>query len=417
MSSLSKGLLWNYVSIGILALSGFGINIIVAFTYGSAGLGVFGQAYGVFVVAAKISSFGIYESCQKHVAELTGKASHLPTIVGGALSLSALVGVLVALLIYLGSDLIGLAFSSAAVASAIKLASPGLAVFAINRVLQGVLNGQRRMGTFAATQSARFLLILISVFAISQAGYPAYATAFAFTAAEVVLFLGLLPLLFLGSHGHPPQLSRAWFTRHFRFGIRSFVGATLMELYPRVDLLLVGVFLPDTNVGIYAFAAMIAEGLYQLLIVVRVNLNPILARLLVENRLDDTQQIFARTRLLVYPSAAVLGAAALTMYPILVALVGDQTLIAGWPILAILIAGIVLIAGYVPFDQILLQGGKPTYHTSMVSIGFSLNVVLNLLLIPLFGLYGAAVSTSLAWVIGAFILVFWAHSKLKVRLR
>lgn len=416
MSSLSKGLLWNYGSIGVLALSGFGTSIIVAFTYGSAGLGVFGQAYGVFVVAAKVSSFGIYESCQKHVAELTGEGPPLPSILGGALSLSALAGVLIALLIYLGSDLIGLAFGSAAVASAIKLASPGLAVFAVNRVLQGVLNGQRRMEAFAATQSARFLLILISVFAISLAGYPAYATAFAFTAAEVGLLLGLLPLLILGSHGHAPQLSRAWFKRHLHFGIRSFIGATLMELYPRVDVLLVGVFLSDTKVGIYAFAAMIAEGLYQLLIVVRVNLNPILSRLLVEKRREDAHKIFVRTRLVVYPSAAVLGAAALAIYPVLVMLVGDQTLIEGWPVLAFLIAGIVLIAGYVPFDQILLQGGKPTHHTFMVSIGFSLNVVLNLSLIPLFGLYGAAVSTSLAWVVGAFVLVFWAHRKLKVRL-
>ena len=51
----------------------------------------------------------------------------------------------------------------------------------------------------------------------------------------------------------------------------------LIELNTKVDILMIGFFMGDYNVGIYSFAALFGEGFYQLLIVLQNVLNPFIA--------------------------------------------------------------------------------------------------------------------------------------------
>jgi hypothetical protein len=39
---------------------------------------------------------------------------------------------------------------------------------------------------------------------------------------------------------------------------------------------MIGIFLPDREVGIYSFAAMMVDGMYHVLAMVRLNFNPVL---------------------------------------------------------------------------------------------------------------------------------------------
>jgi Na+-driven multidrug efflux pump len=63
---------------------------------------------------------------------------------------------------------------------------------------------------------------------------------------------------------------------------------------------------------------------------------------------------------------------------------------------AILGAGVFVVSGFVPFDGVLLHAGRPEYYTLFTFAIAASNAVLNLLLIPVLGIQGAALGTALA---------------------
>jgi O-antigen/teichoic acid export membrane protein len=54
--------------------------------------------------------------------------------------------------------------------------------------------------------------------------------------------------------------------------------------------------------------------------------------------------------------------------------------------------------------MILVQTGFPGYYTLMIGLIVLCNIILNGLMIPLWGMYGAAMATGLSFVIGIFLL-------------
>ena len=152
-----------------------------------------------------------------------------------------------------------------------------------------------------------------------------------------------------------------------------------------------------------------------MLIVFRRNYNPIITKLLSENRVDELIEMFRKGRKIVYLLMVVLGLLIVAVYPACSWFVtNSEDFISGWPIFAILAAGIVLASGYVPFGQILLGGGKPGWHTIMISSVVTFNILANLILIPLISSYGAALATAVAFVFSVVMLKVLSRVLLKV---
>ena len=67
-----------------------------------------------------------------------------------------------------------------------------------------------------------------------------------------------------------------WIKKHFLFGIKSTFNGVLVEINSRVDILMIGIFLADNDVGIYSISALFAEGFLEIFIVIQKHINQIL---------------------------------------------------------------------------------------------------------------------------------------------
>ena len=286
---------------------------------------------------------------------------------------------------------------SVEVGQGMRFAAPGLAFFALNKVLLAILNGLCWMRAFAVGQGLRFVVLIAYVAGAAYREVPGIWLGAAFTVAEMALLLVLVPIVTAALQPTLAMLDRRWLRRHAAFGLKGFLSGVIMETNARVDVLMLGVFLPDRSVGIYSFASMLAEGFYNLLTVVRNNVNPVLVALLRDGNSGEIRQLVRKVQRYVYPA---IGAAALLMlglYPPAVALfLEGSDFMESWPVLAILAAGIFLCSGYVPFNAILVQAGQPGYHTLLTGTIVITNIVLNLALIPSLGIYGAAFGTAIS---------------------
>src|SRR6185312_4170013 len=87
---------------------------------------------------------------------------------------------------------------------------------------------------------------------------------------------------------------------------------------------------------------------------------------------------------------------------------------AGYPLLFLLVFGVVARAAVGPCESLLTMSGNQNICAGVYAMTLTLNIGLNVLMIPLFGLWGAAVATAFAMIFEATALSFTVWRKLGI---
>lgn len=416
-SKFGKDVSWNFASFIILGITGIVLNILVGRFYGAGVLGVFNQVFALYIFFSQFAVFGIHFSVLKHVAEFAEDRRKCNAIITSAIAITAICTTIICLIAYMMVNWIGEVLESPDVGKGILFILPGLFCFALNKVFFSILNGLRHMKAFALVQAIRYLMMLIILVGCIVFRAPGVVLPAIISGAEVIIFLILIiyTLKFYTPVG--VGMWSGWERRHINFGTRSFLSGTMAELNTRVDVLMLGYFSSDSVVGIYSIAALIVEGLAQISVVVRNNLNPLLTELITQHRTDELRQTVSRGIKLFYLAMGLIGIAAVIMYPYFIRLlVANKDFIASWAPFGILMSGIIISSGYLPFNMIMVQAGYPGLHTFYVAAIIFSNVLLNGLLIPFYGMYGAAYATAASYILSVFYLKFLVRKTISIQI-
>jgi len=185
------------------------------------------------------------------------------------------------------------------------------------------------------------------------------------------------------------------------------LAGIFVEMNSRVDVLLVGFFLPDREVGIYSFAAMLVDGLYHVLAFIRLNYNPLLVGYIRDGDWAGAQRLLVQTKRYLLPVTVLLSVCVLAVFVVLTTvIVPEKGLNQGLIPLSILITGMTLISVFVPFDNLMLVSGHPGYQTMQNMIIVLTTILMNTALIPLLGITGAAIAMALGYMSGVTVLVY-----------
>ena len=412
-----RDVLWNIGSLAFLGVSGIALNALIAWFYDTGALGIFNQVWAPYVFFSQSAVGGINLSALRAIAEAPEDRPRVTAIVLGTLWPTLLLATLSCALFWSLRVPLSVWLESPDVALGIEAATPGLFFFALNKVLLSVVNGLRRMRAFALLNAARYVLILAGLFVALLLELPGARLAFVFSFAECVLFVLLMVEVTRQLAWPLPRGAGAWSLAHLRYGLKSTLSGMLLELNSRVDVLMIGRYLDDTAVGIYSFGAILAEGFFQLLVVLQNNYNPLMAHQLARGRRDELEAMVRKGKRLVYAGIAALGIVAVAGYPLYLHVAADKPeLWQSWLPFGILILGIVLTAGYHPFSNLLLMANQPAWHTLLMCCIVGSNVVFNALLIPRWGIGGAAAGTALAFLVSVLLLRVLVRLRTGVRL-
>jgi len=394
--ALQVDLLFNYASLAIVAVGGLLVNLLVGRALGEGALGVFNQAFAVYVAASQLAVGGVHIAVLRSVAQATAETEQARSVAAG-LTLSLLLGSCLCAMVLLSRNVVASLLGSPAVGAALVFVGPALVPFALNKTLLATLNGLGSMRRFAVLQAVRLLALLAVLSWIAWRRQPAEQLTLALLASELIVLALAAPSVFGRLRLRPAHVERPWLRRHLAFGVRGLLSGVFIELNTRVDVLAIGYFASDADVGRYSLAAVFAEGLYQCLVVVRNQMNPVLAKLLLAGDPLPVLSLVRKGWRYLYPGMTLtylggLGALyVLLEYQLRMELPGQVL-----ACYAILGAGVLAVSGFVPFDGILLQAGRPAHYTLLTFLVAASNLLLNLLLIPSLGILGAALGTALA---------------------
>jgi len=189
----------------------------------------------------------------------------------------------------------------------------------------------------------------------------------------------------------------------FSFSIRSHVGQIFVELQDRFDIFIVAYFLTTREVGLYSVALALANILCRL---PRVAASVLLPRLVQEKEQKNSIQLTARlNRVLFATTAAMTLVFSLLVGWIVGLLFGTEFEAANNAVLWLL-PGVLFQTLYSICHNDMIMRGQASRFSFAVFLGLMVMVVGDLLLIPRFGITGAACASTIGWLVtGLYVFI------------
>lgn len=405
----------NAFGLAISASAGLLVSVVLANGAGATAVGQFNQLAAIYIVASQFAALGVHLSVL-HFLPIANPDEIRSAAHAGLLAVAPPALITMAAVWTLAAWIETL-LDSFGLSTGIKLVAIGAGLFGINKLLLSFLNVLGHLIWLAAAQALRPVVWLVSsVLLLDDGGVSIWGLGAMFVFSELAVgtlaLFRLTPFLVGRSAGIKP-----WLLRHLRFGIRAFPSNAITELNTRIDVLILGAYASDKVVGIYSFAALIAEGVFQIGAFLRTTINNRLVTI-VTNR--DSGALNTLTRSVGRVSLALTmlaGVAAFTLVPIIIDFFRlDPSLHEGKWVLAMLLVAVALSSPYTPFWNILMLGGHPGQHSVLMLTILAFNLVLNVIAVPIAGMTGAGIATSAMFLVFPFLLRFSSNHSLGMKL-
>ena len=287
--------------------------------------------------------------------------------------------------------------------------------------LGDVLDGTARANSWPVraltpTYIARPALVLAYMALLQLLGFEANAVT-AVISAVLATYTTTIAQLFLLTRrldqvyprGGRQTDMQAW----VKVALPIFLVEGIFFLQTNADVLMVGFYLPPDNVAIYFATVKTLALVHFVFFAVKAGVaQEFAARTSVEER--GSLRWFARRSVgwTFWPSLAI-GGLVLLFGKFLLSMFGPE-FVAGYPYLFVLVAGVVFRAAVGPAESLLNMTGNQNVCAAIFGGVLAINVMLNMLLIPAYGLMGAAIATAAATFAEALLLVIVAYRKIGV---
>lgn len=395
---------------GVALVGLFGINIIVARTLGPAGKGALSLVTYVPSVLFAVSNFGLYFSNSYFWGR---KNESIHKLVTNSVIFSIFISIITAILFIGLYPTFQHVFFEGIDPRLMFFALIAVPFLQVDTTFDNFLLMREKVRFYNWVSllkiGLQIVLVIVLLVGLHRGIYAALA---AWIFAQVFSIVLTAARVFIDEKIHYDFDLRLLF-RTIVFGLKGYIGNMIYFLNKRLDLVLVAAFLSLHDVGIYSVALALGEVLFQLPTAVTSMLFPRVSVSTDEESNDFTPRIFRNTLLLMIIVGIVTVVVAA---PFVSLFFGEQYNGAIVP-LYIVVPGIVLVGATSVLGNDLAGRGKLVVHSTIAGCALVLNLVLNSILIPAFGLNGAAFGSTISFsLISIFtVMLFKAITKTRYR--
>lgn len=414
--TFGTGVIWNLLALGGMAFAGAGMTALILWMRSVAVLGYFQQILALYVILTHVATWGIHYSALHMGSSFAGDDQARNRSLTAAV-LTVLCGsALVFIIVFWASPYFERLWQVQDMSEGIRLMTLALPVVALNKVLHSYVNGRGYLRVFAMANGIRCAGLLFGMWQLLRAGCPAQSLCLVFIISETAVFAYLALFLLIGEKFRISGCYIRDIKHHLSFGLRAAFVGVLLEANVRIDLLMLGIFASESVVGIYSIATLLIEGLYQLPVIVQICMVKTFAEVVGQRDEQRLRSIKRKAMAFMPPLVGAVAALVWLAYP----LIGEYlfqaaNMLDGRTAFAILAFGLALTSGYIVFHILLNQAGRPGLFSIFLMCSTATNCILNVLLIPRYGMNGAAFATALAMLLSAIYLHVIIRTVIKLR--
>ena len=292
-----------------------------------------------------------------------------------------------------------------------------LLMLSITTLVQTVLQGMRKIVWSQVAEKIfrpLILTIVVTSFYFFRSGITFYTltwiNVFAIGIAMLIALNFLLKII-------PRRLNGIIAVYDLPLWIKSslafFVADILYNVNSRVTIFLLGIFQSKHNVGIFNIALRISEVIGFALVIVNFVLSPVIARLHANGKGKTLQKIITGSAKAVLVIGGTLTIAIILFSKPILLLFGSD-FVAGQQALIVLSLGQFANIFCGSVGLLLLMTGNQKYSIYSLAGGTTVNILLNLLLTPGYGINGAAIASACSLIIWNVMMYYFVRKKINI---
>lgn len=195
------------------------------------------------------------------------------------------------------------------------------------------------------------------------------------------------------------------------YGFKSYLSNIIAYFNYRADLIIIAYYLNNYFVGLYSVVVTLAEQIWTFSASISTVLFPQLSGL--ENNKDKSELVFFVNRI-VFMFSIVMSCLFFVFSNILIKFIYGNEYLQAVNAFKLLLPGIAIGGMTKILANYISSNGKPEVNSLFSFICVIFNIILNIILIPSYGINGAAFATTISYVIGGFLKVIYVKKTAKV---
>ncbi|MGI9357427.1 MAG: lipopolysaccharide biosynthesis protein [Rhizobiaceae bacterium] len=386
----------------VSALIAYVSQVLLARWLGGYEYGVFVWVWTAVIICGGLSCLGFPSAIVRFIPEyrLSGDLASLRGVIFGSRFYSTLAATSIAatgmLALWLFEDAV-----SSIYAMPFFLALICMPMLSLGDVQEGVARAFNWMNLALSPKFLiRPLLILVAMVIALALGWPPTALTALGASIAAVWLTTIGQMLLIDRRlsntvetGSRQMHSRTWIL----ISLPIFLVEGFYVLLTNVDILIAGFYLPADRVAIYFAAVKTLALVHFVYYAVRAASAHRYAHFFNAGDPKAYQNYVRNTVLWTFWPSVAMATVILILGKFLLALFGPEFTV-GYPLLFVLVIGILARASVGPAESVLTMSGQQNLCAAIYGATLLVNILLNVSLIPLFGLYGAAWATTFAMI-------------------
>jgi len=400
IKKVAKGGFIIFVGIILLFVTTFFYRIIAARHFGPSDYGLLTLGITTLNIATIFGLAGIHRSIGKLVNHYLAKKQYnkLKGVIFSSFIITAAFSVLILLLLYFSSPLIEeRLFRIKGISKIIRIFSIGVPFSVLTQMLKYHFFAFKKpeYAIVSESISERMLNLIFLIFVVLLSA-SVYFLSWAYVASLVISFV--VGILILNSRVHKiirkelkPEFD---FKNIISFSMPLMLTGILGVALAWTDTIFIGIFKSDADVGVYNAAYIIASALMIFWLSFGDIFYPIISELYSKKAKDSIRKIFEIASRWIFIMSFPIFLVILVFPSAVISLLFGQNYLSASIPLAILIVGYFFITMFGLAEQGLIVFKKTKFLGIITSVGFFVNIALNIILIPIYGIAGAAIATT-----------------------
>ena len=399
---------WAFISLAISSFVHFLLRVVLGRELGASGLGLYTLVFTIYMFGMQFAAFGIGSAVSKYIAEHNENLKRVKEFASSGVIGSFISGLTFGIILYLFSNVIAINFfHSPEMVHLLKITAFGFPFIALQKTVLGTLTGLRKMNYFALLN----IVQNVSVFALSVILvilFKMNVTGAVFGFIFPTIFVGLFSLFFIkDSFEVPSKLFNTVLRELSWFGFYVVLANSISMINTQIDSLLIGHFMNETEVGYYAVAVVLIQGITLLPSAVQKVSGPIIASYHGKKEYENIKNVIKKTLVKTFLITIFLSTLLAILGKFLIGILFTEEFLPAYIPLLILLIGYSIYAPLISVGGALSNIGKVNILFRIDALCALMNTILNIILIPKFGIIGAASATSLSLMITVVVNLYF----------
>jgi O-antigen/teichoic acid export membrane protein len=390
-----KDIQWAFISLAVSSLVHFLLRVVLGRELGASGLGIYTLVFVIYLLGMQFAAFGLGAALTKYIAEHIGNLKKIKAFVSSGLIGSLLSGLAIGIFLFVFSGVIANNFFHIPeMEDLLKITAFCFPFIAMQKVVIGTLNGLRKMKYFAFVNIVQNVSVFVLSFVLVIFLKKGVNGAVIGLVIPTIL-VSLFSLVFIKDFfERPSKLFNTVLKTLSWFGIFVVLINSIGLINTQIDSILIGHFMTEADVGYYAIAVILIQGITLLPHAIHRVTTPTIAMYHGRNDNENIKKLIKEAVFKTFLITVSLIVALAIFGKLIISILFTTEFLPAYTPLLILLVGYTIYAPLISAGAVLSSIGKINISLRVAVLNVTINTILNIILIPKFGIVGAATATS-----------------------